>query len=537
MISALTDRFLGLEPGRARYTRTTVRTPMPDGVALVGDLFRPADAIDPLPVVLVRTPYSRAAMIPILVSPLARRGFQVLMQSTRGSFGSGGQFRPFRHERADGLATVDWLREQPWCDGRIATTGPSYLGHTQWMVAGHADVVAMSAHITAARMTDTFYPGGAPTLLNALSWSADIGNQEADVPLLPHPGRRRRLRRALRQMPLQAADLEVAGAPVSFWRDFTGHGNPDDPFWEATYAQRTRAVPPTNMVTGWWDLFVQAQMKDYQALREAGVEARIVVGPWLHGAMDEVREILRTDIAFLDHHLRDGPAPDGAPVRLFLQQADQWLEFDAWPPPARPLSLHLSAGGGLGPAAGTGSSSFDYDPADPTPAVGGPLLQKPGEQVDQRPVEARPDVLLFTGPALEKDLDVVGPVSARVFVRPSLDHADVYVRVCDVDERGVSRNVVDGIRRLDPRTVPAGDVTADADGVLAVDIELFPTAYRFKAGHRIRVQVAGGAFPRFARNTGHGEPLGTATTGLRCHTEVLHDEAHPSHVVLPVLPG
>jgi putative CocE/NonD family hydrolase len=534
VIGSLVDRGLGLQPGRVRYTRETVRTPMPDGVSLVGDLYRPADATGPLPVVLIRCPYPRSGLGWILASPLARHGFQVLVQSTRGSFGSGGQFRPFRHERADGLATVDWVREQPWCDGRIATTGPSYLGHTQWMVAGHTDVVAASPHITAARMTDTFYPGGAPTLLNGLAWSATLGNQESDVPLLPHPLRQRRLRRALRRMPLQAADLDVAGAPVAFWRDFTGHGEPDDDFWEATYADRTRAVPPVNMVTGWWDLFVHAQMRDFQDLREAGVDARIVVGPWLHAASDELREMLRTDLAFLDHHLRGGPEPEGARVRLYLMQADQWLEFDAWPPPARATSLYLAAGV-LGTGPGTGSSAFVYDPSDPTPARGGPLLQKPGEQTDQRAVESRSDVLVFTGPELVADLDVVGPVTARVFVRPELEHADVYLRVCDVDERGASRNVVDGIRRLDPRTVPAKDVTVGEDGVLAVDLELFPTAYRFRAGHRIRVQVAGGAFPRFARNTGTGEPFGLATTGLRCRTEVLHDEAHPSAVTLPVL--
>ncbi|WP_181781710.1 CocE/NonD family hydrolase [Pseudonocardia pini] len=536
MISALADRALGLGPGRVRYTRTTVRTPMADGVSLVGELYRPADGTGPLPVVLIRTPYSRSAMgHPLFAAPLARRGFQVLLQSTRGSFGSGGQFRPFRHEREDGLATIDWVRAQDWCDGRIATTGISYLGHTQWVVAGQADVVAMAAHITASRMTDTFYPGGAPTLLNALSWSSSIGNQESDLPLVPHPVRHRRLRSALRRMPLQAADLAVAGAPVGFWRDFTGHGEPDDDFWESTYTERTRDVPPTSMVTGWWDLFVAAQMQDYRALREAGVDARIVVGPWLHGAVDELREVLRTDIAFLDHHLRGGPAPEGAPVRLYLQQADQWLEFDEWPPPAEPETLHLGAGGALGSGVGSGSSAFVFDPADPTPAVGGPLLQKPGEQVDQKAVEVRPYVLVFTGPELAADTDVVGPVTAQVFVRPELEYADVYVRVCDVDAAGVSRNVVDGIRRLDPRTVPAKDVTRGPDGVLAVDLELFPTAYRFRAGHRIRVQVAGGAFPRFARNTGTAEPLGTATTGLRCRTEVLHDEAHPSRVTVPVL--
>jgi hypothetical protein len=204
----------------------------------------------------------------------------------------------------------------------------------------------------------------------------------------------------------------------------------------------------------------------------------------------------------------------------------------------------LRAGGGLSeqaPAAADpvdpadGPSRFTHDPADPTPSVGGPLLAPPGKQIDNRAVEERPDVLVFTGPVLDADVDVVGVVRARVHVRPGLEHADLFVRLCDVDPEGVSLNVVDGIRRLDPRTVPAEDVAVGDDGVLAVDVELFPTAYRVRAGHRLRVQVSGGAFPRFARNHGTGDPIGTATTGRACRFEVLHDAEHPSHLVLPVL--
>jgi putative CocE/NonD family hydrolase len=144
---------------------------------------------------------------------------------------------------------------------------------------------------------------------------------------------------------------------------------------------------------------------------------------------------------------------------------------------------------------------------------------------------------VFTGPPLPADVDVVGPVRARIHVRPELEHADVFVRLCDVDPDGVSRNVVDGIRRLDPRTVPADDVQVGDDGVLAVDVELFPTAYRVRAGHRLRVQVSGGAFPRYARNHGTGEPFGIATDLKPCRFEVFSDAAHPSRLVLPVLPG
>jgi hypothetical protein len=333
----------------------------------------------------------------------------------------------------------------------------------------------------------------------------------------------------------------VAGAPVPFWRDFVAHAEPGDGFWSTADHDRVDPahVPPVNMVTGWWDLFLRAQLSDFAALREAGVPARIVVGPWLHGEPRELRAIIRSDVEWLNHQLRGGPAPRGKPVRVFLQRAERWLEFDEWPPAAaRPVVLHLRADGRLTeePAEdGAEPGRFRYDPVDPTPSAGGPLLQPPGKQADNRAIEERPDVLVFTGPPLPADLDLVGPVRARVYVRPELEHADVFVRLCDVDADGVSRNVVDGIRRLDPRTIPAPDVSVGDDRVLAVDVELYPTAYRVGAGHRLRLQVSGGAFPRYARNLGTAEPFGTATTGRPGTVEVFHDAAHPSQLQLSVL--
>ena len=144
-------------------------------------------------------------------------------------------------------------------------------------------------------------------------------------------------------------------------------------------------------------------------------------------------------------------------------------------------------------------------------------------------------MLVFTGPPQPAHLDLVGPVRARVYVRPELEHADVFVRLCDVDPGGVSRNVVDGIRRLDPRTVPAPGVAVGDDSVLAVDVDLFPTAYRVRTGHRLRLQVSGGAFPRYARNLGTAEPFGTATGGRAGQVEVFHDSTHPSQLQLSVV--
>jgi uncharacterized protein len=543
----MVDRAIGLPAAAAPYLlRPGVRVPMPDGVVLLGDHYRPAGHERPLPVVLIRSPYGRAGWPGALFAgPLVRRGFQVFIQSTRGTFGSGGQFRPFTTEREDGLATVAWLRDQPWCDGQVSMTGGSYLGHTQWAVAPYADppLRSVSLNITAAKITAAFYEHGAPSLKSALEWTALIGRQEQGIwSSIPNPRQQARVNRAMRKVPLQAADVDVAGAPVAFWRDFVGHAAPADDFWAGADHDRAdlTRLPPASMVTGWWDLFLPEQLRDYAAIRAAGVTARVTVGPWLHGDPGELLAMARQDIAWLDHHLRGGPPPPGAPVRLFLQQAARWLDFAEWPPPAAlRTAYYLRAGGRLsldpepGPAP---PDTFVYNPADPTPSAGGPFLLRPGKQADNTALEARPDVLTYTTEPLPAGRDLVGPVTARIFVRTGRGHADLFVRVCDVDEKGVSRNIVDGIRRLGPQTVPAADARAVGDGILAVDVELFPTAYRVQPGHRIRVQVSGGAFPRFARNFGTADPFAVATRALRCRFEIYHGPQYPACVLLPVLP-
>ena len=330
----------------------------------------------------------------------------------------------------------------------------------------------------------------------------------------------------------------MAGAPVAFWRDFTEHAAPADTFWSGVDHQDAdlSRMPPASMVTGWWDLFLLEQLRDYAALRAAGVEVRLTIGPWLHGEPAELKATAQQDIAWLSRHLAGAPAQSGPPVRAFLQHGDGWLEFDQWPPPATPTSFYLRTAGRLASDSEPGNPMpawFVYDPADPTPSAGGPVLSPPGKQTDNGDIESRPDVLTYTGEPLAASQDLVGPVRARIFVRTETEHADLFVRLCDVDAAGVSRNVVDGIRRLSPQTVPAADVARGEDGVLAVAVELFPTAYRMQAGHRLRLQVAGGAFPRYARNFGTPEPFAAGTSGRPSRFEVFADADHPSCVVLP----
>ena len=540
------DRAIGLRGMAEAYTiHRDVDVPMPDGVVLLGDHYRPARNDAPMPVVLIRSPYGRAGISgAVYAAPLARRGFQVFIQSTRGTFGSGGQFRPFLNEREDGLATVAWLRQQRWCDGRVSMTGGSYLGHTQWAVAPYVDppLESVSLNITAGKITAPFYEHGAPGLYNALSWTGLIGRQErSPLAIAPNPVQTARLRRALRKVPLQAADVDVAGAPVAFWRDFVEHSAAGDDFWARVDhhgADLTR-LPPVSMVTGWWDLFLPEQLRDYAAIRRAGVIATLTVGPWLHAEPGQIRAISQQDVAWLRHHLAGGAPPSHAPVRVYLQQAGRWLEFDQWPPPgAIETSYYLRTAGRLMAGSEPGEPMpawFIYDPADPTPSAGGPVLQPPSKQVDNVAIETRSDVLTYTTGPLAADRDIVGPVSARIFVRTEAPYADVFVRLCDVDDKNVSRNIVDGIRRLSPDTVPAADVKVGADEVLAVDVQLFPTAYRVRAGHRLRLQVCGGSFPRYARNLGTAEPFGAARSGRRCRFEIFADSEHASCLVVPFL--
>lgn len=220
--------------------------------------------------------------------------------------------------------------------------------------------------------------------------------------------------------------------------------------------------------------------------------------------------------------------PERAPVRLFAMGEDKWRDCPAWPPPGyEPQRFHLQPGGALAgdlPVEST-PDEYHYDPADPTPALGGVrmwTLQKYG-RVDNAKLEARSDVLTYTAPALDQDVEVIGEVSAEIFFRSSLPYADVFVRLCDVDEKGRSTNVGDGLISL-----------TDADDTTCATVQLWPTAYCFKRGHRIRVQVSSGAFPRFNRNTGTGDQRATAVTLRAADQQVFHDPARPSAIVLPV---
>ena len=508
---------------------------MDDGVVLYADRHTPPGS-DPAPTVLVRSPYGRRAAFGFLFGRLlAERGLQTVVQSVRGTFGSGGSFDPF-NEREDGLATLRWLAKQPWHAGPVGMIGPSYMGIVQWAIADRVDALAPS--VTASEFRGMAYGSGSLSLDTTLSWMLVLQVQERRLaPLLLANGLRRTLPRTFEHMPLAELDEKAFGSQVAYFREWMDEMSPDSPYWASRdFSSSVGDVrAPVQLIGGWHDIFLPWLVADFRALRDAGRRAQLIVGPWTHTSPGLLGVSLKEGAAWLRAHLLgDGRMVRDTPVRVYVTGERRWRELEDWPPPgARGSALYLQPGGGLSEAPPAGPAEparYRYDPAHPTPALGGAMLLERRPVRDNRPLEARDDVLVFTGEPLTRAVDAIGPVAARVFFRSSRVDTDVFVRVCDVDEEGVSRNVCDGLVRL-----TAGAPDRDADGVAAVTLALWPTAHRFAAGHRIRVQVSSGAHPRYARNPGTGEDPVRATELRASDQEVFHDDRRPSSVSLTVV--
>jgi putative CocE/NonD family hydrolase len=532
LMSHLIQRQLGLDPPPTRdlLIERDLPVPMPDGTVLLADRWAPRAGGDKLPVALMRSPYGRGALITAgMVRPLAERGFQVLLQSARGTFGSGGAFQPMRNERADGLATLEWVVRQPWFGDAIVLVGPSYLGYVQWAVADRLppEVKAMIPQVTDSALTLDFLRADGYSLETPFGWGVMIAGQERRLGMLRGLLGEGRARRAMSTLPLAEADVAAIGRRSGYIQDILAH-DADDPYW-AAIDHRSRVAEttvPVSSVGGWYDIFLPGQLRDFAVLQAAGRTARLTVGPWTHLSLDGamMREALDFGLACA----RGSEPPPRGPVRLYVMGAEDWRDFASWPPPGySPRPFYLGPNGTLAvgqPAAGAGPDRYRYDPADPTPAVGGVRMVRDGAgRADNTKLEARPDVLAYTTAPLDSDVEVIGEVTAQIWFRSSLPHADVFVRLCDVDPGGKSWNVCDGLTSV-----------SAADQETAVTVRLWPTAYRFKAGHRIRVQVSSGSFPRYARNPGTGEPRATASRLLAADQSVYHDPEHRSAIVLPV---
>lgn len=535
--SHASQRILRLPPPPTRdlTVQRDLPVPMRDGAVLLADRWAPGSGGDGLPTVLVRLPYGRTGLAAApMLRPLAERGFQAVVQSTRGTFGSDGPFDPLRCEREDGLDTLDWVVRQPWFGESMVMAGVSYSGFTQWAIADAAprQLKALIPAVSDSALTLDFLRSDAFSLEAPFAWGAQIDGQEKMFGLLRQILGGQKVQRALRTLPLNEADTAATGHRDDYIQNILVH-DADAPFWQRLdHRHRVADITvPVSTIGGWYDIFLPGQLRDFRTLQDAGRSPlRLTVGPWTHLATD--LHTYTTEILDFGLALARGEEPaERAPVRLYVMGEDAWRDFPSWPPPGyEPRRFHLQPGGALAtePPEDSPPDGYHYDPADPTPAAGGSRMAfgvKPG-RVDNTKLEARSDVLTYTTPVLDTDVEVIGEVGAEIHFRSSLPYADVFVRLCDVDAEGRSTNVCDGLVSL-----------TEAEETSTAEVQLWATAYRFRRGHRIRVQVSSGAFPRYNRNSGTGEPRATVTTLRAADQQVFHDPEHPSAVILPVREG
>ncbi|MGA5303864.1 CocE/NonD family hydrolase [Nucisporomicrobium flavum] len=531
----LWTRYAHLPAATSDYTvRRGVRIPMRDGVGLLADVLLPKGPASGT--VLVTSPYGVNTVGSSMTGGLfARRGYRVVLVRCRGTFGSGGTFEPFMREVDDAADIVAWMREQPWFDGRFATHGYSYLGFTQWALLMDPPPELTTAIVACAPydLVAAVHPGGAFLLSTFLEWSFVTTRQEQ--PILPRMASilaaRGRIRRALAALPLADAAKELLNGKAPWYGEWISRRDLGDPWWEP--ADLTEALDrvrvPVLLQGGWQDGFLRQTTAAHARLTARGTGVALTIGPWTHaeGGAAGARILLPEALAWLDEHLAGSSTGHRAePVKVFVTGAG-WRNLPAWPPPTVEHTLHPGADRQLTPqpAGPTAVDTFTYDPTDPTPTYGGAFVTQvsPGitaGYVDDSALASRSDVLAFTSDPLATPLEVLGSPVAEMDHRSDNPFADLFVRVSEVDARGRSRNVTDGLVRLGPST---------AAGVVRVELE--PVAHRFARGSQIRLLVAGGSHPRWERNLGTGDDPATSTKLLPSHRTI---HLSNSRLTLPV---
>ncbi len=523
---------------------------MPDGTHLFCDHYSPATR-EKVPTILIRTPYGRKALS-FFARSFAERGYHFILQDVRGRFDSEGEYDPFVNEASDGKATLKWVDEQPWFNGTLGTWGLSYPGYVQWAMAADAPpfLKAMMPMMVGPQVYTSTYPDGAfglclrvssvyATHFKARFRKASFGEKVSLLFQTVSGRESKRLRDAFDHLPIEEADILVTGKENRFYRDILTHTDARDPFWKSR--DHTAVVPdvnaPVHLIGGWHDLYLREILDTYTTLKSAGKNPYLTIGPWHHAQLRPNLMGISSGLAWFDAHLKnDFTRLRNKPVRIFVMGQNQWREMETWPPLSEETEYFLRSTARLLPEPPASELSFDaylYDPAQPTPALGGALLDRKGAgRKDNRPLEARSDVLCYSTPPLRADIEIMGSVKLTLFVASNLEHADFFARLCDVDEKNRSWNVCDGLFRMAP-----GKGSPQTDGILKIQMEMWATAHCFRKGRRLRLQISSGAHPRWSRNLGTGQPIGKGRQMKVAHQTVYHDQPHPSALCLPVSPA
>jgi len=543
------------------------RVMMRDRAELATTVYLPLEG-DCFPVVLTRTSWNRANFRDAALE-FVRRGIAFVAQDVRGRHGSQGHFYPFDSEKNDGLDTLDWLAEQEWCNQRVGMYGDSYMGAVQFAVApyNHPLLKALNPRfIPGDTWQCAYYRDGVYSLGLTFSWLIlDVNSPNSEEYLLPLynvPG-------VLRQLPLGTLDEKMGCRPSPAFRNLLKHDTPDEHYdawrWRDSFSQTTI---PTLMTGGWYDYYANDAFLNFAQLQKSSdpkvaASHRIIVGPWTHGLRysSELGEFdfgpnaTQEDdhnIRWLDCLLKGGDSESfqKAPIRLFVMGENLWRDEWEWPLTRTQWTpFYLRASGVLSSQTPENEApdEYVYDPDNPVPTTGGNHSVGPWTpglyeicQVgpyEQNRVETRDDVLVYTGEVLEEDLEITGPILVKLFAASSAPDTDWVARLCDVYPDGRSFNITEGvIRALHQKRDWENPELIEPHKIYEYTIDLHATSNVFKAGHRLRLQITSSNFPLWARNLNTGEPYATGVEMQSAEQTIYHDAAHPSHIILPIIP-
>ena len=548
---------------------------MRDGVVLRADVYRPK-ADGKFPVLLERTPYDKRNEVDFGYRAAAA-GYVVIIQDVRGRYTSEGEWYPFKHESDDGYDTVEWAAGLPYSDGKVGMFGGSYVGATQMLaaIAAPPHLAGIFPVVTASNYHENWtYQGGAFEQWFNESWTSGL----AQDTLSRRVAKGSNARRWDMDLPLSHYPLLDFGGDSSltqlapYFLDWLKHPDYDD-FWKPWSIEDhfAKIQVPVYSVGAWYDIFLGGTLRNYLGIRaRGGSEAArngqrllVVIG----GHSGEGRKIGEVDfgpsaeldlddvmLRWFDHILKgkDNGVEREKPVKIFVLGEDKWREFNQWPPvAARETRYFLHSGGKAGGLEGDGSLStaapqsepedkFVYDPANPVPTIGGPLCcdarhLAPGPR-DQRPVEARPDVLVFSTPPFKTDFEVTGPVSVELYASSSAVDTDFTGKLVDVWPNGFAQNLTEGILRARFRDSREKPEYLNPGQVYKLNLDLWATSNVFKAGHRLRLEISSSNFPRFDRNLNTGENAADSRQFVKATNTIYHDAQHPSALLLSVMP-
>ena len=577
-----------------RVTRErNVMVPMRDGVRLATDIYRP-DSPGRFPALVTRGPYGKDGYADNQEHSIwffPQRGYVVVSQDCRARFDSEGDYYdPLFQEGQDGYDTVEWAARQPWCNGRVATTGQSYLGATQYTLAAgprppHLYCMAPVSASADFHQSWVYHTGG------AMEWGWM-------VPYAIHKGRNTLLRAGREDLLAQMdeyvlppdnfaqplTDAWFSHLPLRDWIDRLKEAAPyfheyfdqerDGPYWSPINLMRNaqKISLPMFHVSSWYDIFLEGALNGYQALRdraatdEARRSQRLLVGPWAHirpytsptsretgdidfgsEALIELHEHL---LRWFDYWLKDieTGVMDEPPVQIFVMGENRWRSEQDWPLARTHYTkwyLHSDGSANTLDGSGTLSTSppgeeppdvYTYDPVDPVPTRGGSTLIIPQGVADHREVEAREDVLVYTSDPLERDLELTGPISVTLYAASTAVDTDFTAKLVDVRPDGYAHNLQDGIVRARFRTSAAEPSLIRPGRVYQYEIDLWSTSHVLFAGHRLRLEISSSNFPRFDRNPNTGAAIGVDAQLETALQTVLHTPEYPSHATLPVIP-